>query len=211
MIAWHTNIYYFSFFNITRHGYIYRFNICHIGCSLDYHSYLGKLVFELQVNRSIVACIVCRSPQHIHQAVNLAAEEQCAIRSGIPLAAEEQCAIRSGIPGSDLGRLGVLPIDGLIGFHCDISRIIHLYYIYARFLIVADAHAYPFPALEYAAAAVGLLGHARPRLLARLRGDAYTAYLQGVFAVGQGVALLGQFVLRAGGEQDCRHEAYCCK
>ena len=117
MITWcnSSNIYYFSFFNITINGYIHRFNICHIGCSLDYHSYLGKLVLELQVNRSVVACIVCRSPQHIHQAVILAAEEQC--------------AIRSGIPGSDLGRLGVLPIDGLIGFHCDISRIIHTFII----------------------------------------------------------------------------------
>ena len=66
MIELHnTNIYYFSFFNITRNGYIHRFNIYHIGCSLDYHSYLGKLVLELQVNRSVVACIVCRSPQHV--------------------------------------------------------------------------------------------------------------------------------------------------
>ena len=66
-------------------------------------------------------------------------------------------------------------------------------------------------ALIIIAAAVLVLANARPRLLARLCGDADAAYLQGVFAVGQGVALLGQFVLRAGGEQDCRHEAYCCK
>ena len=106
MIAWYnsSNIYYFSFFNITINGYIYSFNIYHIGCSLDYHSYLGKLVLELQVNRSVVACVVCRGPQHIHQAVILAAEVQC--------------AIRSGIPGSDFGSLGVLPIEGSTGSPC---------------------------------------------------------------------------------------------
>ena len=72
----------------------------------------------------------------------------------------------------------------------------------------ADACSY---ALIIIAAAVLVLANARPRLLARLRGDAYAAYLQGVFAVGQSRTLFRQFILRAGGEQGGRHEAYCRK
>ena len=189
---------YFSLLDVTNHGNIPDRYVSHLGCALGHHAHLGQLVGETQGDGRLVAARA-GAVQHVgHRAIPI-------------LRPKVHTACLGRIPGSDFGSLGVLPIDGLIGGDCDISRIIHLYYIDARFLIVADAHAYPFTALEYAAAAIGLLGHARPRLLARLRGDADTTYLQRIFAIGQGVALLGQFVLRAGGEQGCRHEAYCCQ
>lgn len=80
----------------------------------------------------------------------------------------------------------------------------------ANLTIARAAYACSY-ALIIIAAAVLVLRHARPRLFARLCGDDYAAYLQGVFAIWQGVALFRQFVLRACGEQGGRHEAYCRK
>ena len=188
---------YFSLINVTNPGNIPDRYVSHLGCALGHHAQLGQLVLELQGNGRLVAARA-GAVQHVGQAIQI-------------LKLKVHTACLGGIPGSDFGSLGVLPIDGLIGGDGDISRIIHLYYIDARFLIVTNAHPNAFIALEYAAAAVGLLGHARPRFLTRLCGDADAAYLQRIFAVGQSRALLGQFVLRAGGEQDCRHEAYCRK
>ena len=151
-----------------------------------------------------------RSPEMV--AARVGATQHVGHRAFPILKPEVHTACLGGIPGGDLGSLRALPINGRFGFHCDISRIIHIYYIDARFLIVANAHAYLVTVRPVAAHAVRFVFcHACPRLFARLGGDADAAYLQGVFAVGQSRALLRQFVLRAGGEQDCRHEAYCRK
>ena len=130
-----------------------------------------------------MACIVYRSPQHIHQA--------------LILAAEVQCAIRSGIPGSDFGSLGVLPIEGSTGSPC--AAIVS---ISGCFTIETNGNG--IIRLPHTAATVCAFANARPRLFTALCGDADAAYPQGVFAIGQSVALLGQFVLRAGSKQQAK-------
>ena len=181
---------YFSLINVTNPGNIPDRYVSHLGCALGHHAHLGQLVLELQGNGRLVAARA-GAVQHVGQAIQI-------------LKLKVHTACLGGIPSGDLGRLRALPIDGLIGFHCDISRIIHLYYIYARFLIVTNAHANAFTARPVAAHAVRFVFcHARPWFFATFCGDADTTYLQRIFAVWQGVALFCQFVLRAGGEQDC--------
>ena len=117
-------------------------------------------------------------------------------------------AARRGVPCQN--RLAVslaCPISGRIAFgYNQASSLIGV----CAGRTVAYLYLYLIAVIPMAAAPVIVFAHpclrrtGTPRLLVHIGGDAHAAYLQGVFAFGQDACLFRQFVLRAGGEQECR-------
>ena len=98
-------------------------------------------------------------------------------------------------------RFFVFPIEGSFGSPC--RAVVG---IGGGFTIKTDTNG--IACFELAAHPICLVfADPRPRLFAHLCREADAAYLQWIFAFGQRRAVLCQFVLRTGGEQQCRHEA----
>ena len=168
---------------IAAHIYLLHFSTFST-CQL--HTHLGELVGKVEVDGCRLIVPVACGFQQVGQSIVLVGKVQFFIQ---------------GIPRRDGGGLLVLPIEGSFGSPC--RAIVG---IGSGFTIKADTNG--IACFELAAHPVyRVFADPRPRLFAHLRRECDATYLQRVFAFGQRRAVLSRFVLRTGGEQQCRHEA----
>ena len=162
----------------------------------EYHTHLGKLVLEAKGNFIVVGGIRHFGFRHVCKTFGLVAEVNRLIR---------------WVPGGDSGGGGACPVELSVCYQVFVGT----QRIGSGF--IAQSHAYHFRAIPFphAALAVGIilrntglrsLCAPRFRTAFHIEGDA--AYLQGIFAVRQFVALSARFILRTGSKQQegCRRD-----